>query len=96
MPSEVRIWRGALLKRRLFVGSKSEGDFWILLARDGYWYRISLDLPEHRLAWLEEHEGEEVELLASLDLLRGHRRLVLNDVQSLPNATESRSEDDKT
>jgi hypothetical protein len=82
MPSEVREWRGTLVKQRLFIGSKSEGEYWILLCKDGYWYRIASNLPPEQLQWLSDHQGLEVSLEASLDLLRGHRRLVLSQADN--------------
>jgi hypothetical protein len=84
MPSGVREWRGTLLKQRLFIGSKSEGEYWVLLCQDGYWYRIAANLPPEQLEWLSKHDGLEVSLQASLDLLRGHRRLVLSQADDTP------------
>jgi hypothetical protein len=79
MPSEMREWRGTLVKQRLFIGSKSEGEYWILLCKDGNWYRIATNLPSEQLQWLIDNQGLEVSLEASLDLFRGHRRLVLSE-----------------
>jgi len=89
MPSDSREWRGTLLRQTLFVGSKSEGLYWVLLCNDGYWYRISEDLPAERLEWLNTNQGREVCLSAQLDLLRGHRRLVLAATQGAASISQT-------
>lgn len=70
-------WSGTLAKQRLFVGSKSEADYWVLLASDDRWFRIAGIDSEEVTAWFEEHSGCDVTLIAKLDTFRGHRRLVL-------------------
>jgi hypothetical protein len=77
MNNESQTWTGLLIKQRLFIGSKSEGDYWVLLADDGLWYRLAdpkAFLPE---ALKQSFEGKSIRLFAKLDLMRGHRRLVV-------------------
>ena len=74
---ETKEWSGTLARQRLFVGSKSEADYWVLLTSDDRWFRIAGIDSEEVTAWLEEHSGRDVTLIARLDTFRGHRRLVL-------------------
>jgi hypothetical protein len=70
-------WTGTLIRERLFLGSKSEGLYWVLLCDDGLWYRIA-DLHHFFISdELESMQNKRVRLNARLDLLRGHRRLVV-------------------
>jgi hypothetical protein len=71
-------WSGVLAKQRLFVGSKSESDYWVLLTRDSRWFRLAGINSELIADWLDEHAGCNVTLVAKLDTFRGHRRLILN------------------
>ena len=99
--SMVDVWVGILIQERLFSGSKSEGLYWVLLCDDGLWYRIA-DI-HHFVAEdkLETMRGKRVSLNAKLDLLRGHRRLVvqseqLNEESMSPPTSESQASDGGT
>jgi hypothetical protein len=76
---ETKEWAGTLTKQRLFVGSKSEADYWILLTDNNQWYRVAGAKLEAVAQWLEENYGKQVTLIARLDTFRGHRRLVLGE-----------------
>lgn len=77
MNNETQTWSGLLIKQRLFVGSKSEGDYWVLLADDGLWYRLADPHSFFSNIEMQSLEGKKVNLTARLDLIRGHRRLVV-------------------
>jgi len=69
---------GLLSMERLFVGSKSEGLYPVLHADDGQHYRLhykgDISLNEKTLA---PFEGKTVQVIGSVDNLRGHWRMVL-------------------
>ena len=69
---------GLLSMERLFVGSKSEGLYPVLYADDGQHYRLhykgDISLNEKTLA---PFEGKTVQVIGSVDQLRGHWRMVL-------------------
>ena len=93
---EIKEWAGTLTKQRLFVGSKSEADYWVLLTDEQQWFRIAGAKLEAVEQWLEENSGKQVTLIAKLDRFRGHRRLVLGEpdwfVRSrLPNGDEPKN-----
>lgn len=77
MNNEPQNWSGFLIKQRLFVGSKSEGEYWVLLADDGLWYRLTDSQSHVSESQLKSSEGKKITLLAKLDFIRGHRRLVV-------------------
>lgn len=77
MTNEPQAWSGLLIKQRLFVGSKSEGDYWVLLTDDGLWYRLADPHSFFSDIEMQSLEGKKVNLTAELDHLRGHRRLVV-------------------
>jgi hypothetical protein len=89
MNNEPQTWSGLLIRQRLFVGSKSEGDYWVLLTDDGLWYRLADPHTFFSDIEMQSYEGKNVSLIAQLDLLRGHRRLVLMSEQ----LTEEQSHD---
>jgi len=69
---------GLLSMDRLFVGSKSEGLYPVLHVDDGQHYRLhykgDISLNEKTLA---PYEGKTVQVIGSVDNLRGHWRMVL-------------------
>jgi len=69
---------GLLSMDRLFVGSKSEGLYPVLHADDGQHYRLhykgDISLNEKTLA---PYKGKTVQVIGSVDNLRGHWRMVL-------------------
>jgi hypothetical protein len=82
---------GLLTMDRLFVGSKSEGLYPVLHADDGQHYRLhykgGISLKETTLA---PYVGKTVQVIGSVDNLRGHWRLVLA-VDTLPLVIEDGS-----
>lgn len=95
MNNEPQNWSGLLIKQRLFVGSKSEGEYWILLADDGLWYRLTDSQSLVSESQLKSSEGKKITLLARLDFIRGHRRLVVMS-NTLSDEGLSESEDSTT
>ena len=69
---------GLLSMDHLFVGSKSEGLYPVLHADDGQHYRLhykgDISLNEKTLA---PFEGKTVQVIGSVDNLRGHWRMVM-------------------
>jgi hypothetical protein len=95
------VWVGILIQERLFPGSKSEGLYWVLLCDDGLWYRIADIHHFFAVDKLESMRGKRISLNAKLDLLRGHRRLVvqseqLNEESMSPPPSESQASDGGT
>lgn len=76
---------------RLFVGSKSEGLYPVLHAVDGQHYRLhykgDISLNEKTIA---SYIGKTVQVIGSVDNIRGHWRLVLA-VNTLPLVIEDGS-----
>ena len=69
---------GLMSMDRLFVGSKSEGLYPMLHADDGQHYRLHYkgDIPLNEKT-LAPYGGKTVQVIGSVDNLRGHWRMVL-------------------
>lgn len=82
---------GILSMDRLFIGSKSEGLYPVLHTHNGQQFRLhykgDLSLNEKTLS---SYNGKTVEVVGTVDNLRGHWRIVL-PTGSLPRISEASS-----
>ena len=68
---------------RLYIGSKSEGDYPMFKSSDGLTYRLEIKFPENQTPTADHLIGRDLHVRGTCDLLKGYRRLVttLEDIQ---------------
>jgi hypothetical protein len=74
--TSAHIWTGTIGKELMFVGSKSEGDYFVFRTDSGIQYRLRV-LNDDATELLESLMGRRLSIEGIEDDLRGHRRLTI-------------------
>jgi hypothetical protein len=74
--TSAQIWTGTVGKELMFVGSKSEGDFFVFCTDSGIRYRLRV-INDDATELLESLIGMRLSVEGIEDDLRGHRRLTI-------------------
>ncbi len=77
------LWHGILVVERLYIGSKSEGDYPILKVDEGQSFRLHLKAEDGITPDLTPMIGNQLLVTGVTDIIKGFRRIVtsLDEIQ---------------